>query len=316
VDRLKKIANINTGLFKRILYRSNYHKHFTRFKFTKISYPEFIYISPTNYKKDGGCSQLLRQLSIITFTRAHNFSYLHIPISEVSHNVNNDSDWDEKWEQFLNLSNFSVPMDHHRENGKKFKNFNKLTSEIVLNSKSDNNRYYKIDDCFPFIYHQPESLKLIQNDLRDSYKSNKFSKNIIFEPDLLNISIHIRRGDVTANRNNKRFTTTDKLVQIIRRIKSQLGDRNYCIYGFCVDYYDDFLKLESEGVKIIHDFDIFQVMNHLISSDLLVMSKSTISYISALLNEGIIIHEPFLYPPLDEWLNIENFESDLINKLS
>ncbi|PWG73962.1 hypothetical protein DF186_20355, partial [Enterococcus hirae] len=83
-----------------------------------------------------------------------------------------------------------------------------------------------------------------------------------------------------------------------------------------IDVDEDLKALRDEKVQIIHELDIFDVLDHLIHSDLLVTSKSSVSYLSAFLNKGIVIFEPFCHPPLPGWLNMdEPFENELIRKL-
>jgi hypothetical protein len=44
-------------------------------------------------------------------------------------------------------------------------------------------------------------------------------------------------------------------------------------------------------------------MQELIEADILIMAKSSFSYVSALLSDGIKIYEPWLgYPPLGSWV--------------
>lgn len=313
---LKKLFNQRLERLKRFYYKKNLERHLTRLRSTKISNPASIYLKPSNYKEDGGCSQILRQLSIIAFTKAYNFSYIHSPFNYVMHNADDDPDWETYWDRYLNLSNFETSIDSAEKNFRHVENFNTLISEITENSKSTGKQFYRVNDCFPIIYKYPEIFHLIQEDLRHSYRSTQREKNLVYNSETFNVAIHIRRGDVTKNRHQKRYTPATKLVQVVSNLKRQLGDIDFQIYGFCVEFDDDLAQLESEGVKIIHEFDIFQVMDHLIHSNLMIMSKSTISYVTAILNDGIIIHEPFLYPPLDEWLHIENFERDLKYRLS
>jgi hypothetical protein len=72
----------------------------------------------------------------------------------------------------------------------------------------------------------------------------------------------------------------------------------------------------SKNVQTIYHLDIFDVLDHLIHADLLVTSKSTVSYLPAIINKGIIIYEHFWHAPLQHWLDMEiDFRESLKNKL-
>jgi hypothetical protein len=43
----------------------------------------------------------------------------------------------------------------------------------------------------------------------------------------------------------------------------------------------------------------------MISSDILVMSKSSFSYVAALLHQGLVIYEPFWHRPMGHWHTVE-----------
>jgi hypothetical protein len=68
---------------------------------------------------------------------------------------------------------------------------------------------------------------------------------------------------------------------------------------------DEISKI-SNNIKMYIDTDTFHTMHHLINANVLVMCKSSFSYIAALYNPNDIIYTPFWHPPLNHWLNIEN----------
>jgi hypothetical protein len=61
----------------------------------------------------------------------------------------------------------------------------------------------------------------------------------------------------------------------------------------------DFTALEC---RLHLDADAVWTMRRLIESDLLVMSKSSFSYVAALINRGVRIYEPTFNPPLSDWI--------------
>lgn len=301
---------------QRYLYRFNLHKNISRLKFSEFSDPSSVHITCAG-ATDGGCSQLLRQLSAIAFTRSFGFSYVHTPLSTVQHNVNNDSDWAKKWEDFFQLSLFG---DAEKDNSCQFKvvkNLNELIPSIIRKKKQKADQYFQILDCYSYANLNPQAYLSIREKFRQAYHRNGRSADLIYKKDKLNIAIHVRRGDVTRDGTPKRFTSGEKIAATIQRIEKVLESDDYEIYLFSVEKYDDLENLESEKITLIHEMDIFDVLDHLIHADILVSSKSTVGYISAMASKGLIIYEPFWHSPLQGWINMEeDFEQDLKRRLS
>ena len=80
---------------------------------------------------------------------------------------------------------------------------------------------------------------------------------------------------------------------------------------------EDLKSLEKFGVNIRTHHDIFDVLSHLIYSDIHITSKSTVSYVAGLLSNNTVIYEPFWHPKLPGWLNNEQefTKENLLTKL-
>ncbi len=112
------------------------------------------------------------------------------------------------------------------------------------------------------------------------------------------IAVHIRRGDVSQN-TPKRFTpnkTAAKYIEIARR-----------------RYPDARIRIFSQGDKSEFEHlprdcefelntDLAETLSNMISADCLIMSKSSLSYIAALLSRGTIYYELFWHSPLSSWI--------------
>ena len=139
---------------------------------------------------------------------------------------------------------------------------------------------------------------------------------MLYNDQTFNVAIHVRRGDVTSENHPLRFTSGAKLSKLINRIKGCLGSRKYQIWIFSISEDPDLRTIQSEYVRLVSSLDIFDVLDHLISADLLVTSKSSIGYLPAIIGERIVLYEPFWHPPLSNWLNVDlNFEPKLIELL-
>lgn len=304
--------------YRKFRYHYNIFKNLARLRFHRHNFPDpgKVHITCAG-STDGGCSQFGKQLSTISFTRAFGFTYVHTPLSHVAHNIDNIPHWPDKWENYLQLSSFGEDRSRVTGDFKIVKNMNELLSEIIRRKKEPENQYYQIKQCHSYTNRVPEAHLIIIDKLRELYKENDRSVNLIYNTRSFNIAFHVRRGDVTEEKMPNRFTSAKKLENVIQKIQGKLGDTEHTIYLFCVSLDDDLKKLETDQIKIIHKFDIFDVLDHLIHTDLLVTSKSSVGYVAGFLNDDIVIYEPFWHPPLPGWLNIdEDFEPKLEQRLT
>lgn len=302
--------------YKNYRYRLETHWNLANIKFHKFQNPSKFYITATD-AMDGGCAQLLRQLSTIVFTRSFGFSYVHTPLTNVAHNQNKDPNWSEKWENYLHLSAFDDLTDEKISTFQEVHGLNPLIHKLLRSDHSPESQYYQLRDCYAFSNRNPEAYSLIRKKLRNSYNQNGRSLNLKYDKNKFNIAIHARRGDVSKEKNPQRFTSGKKLKEVVRRIKKCLKYIDYDIYLYSISFEEDLEQLKCEGVQIIEELNIFDVLDNLIHADLLVTSKSSVSYLSGILNRGIIIHEPFWHPPLPDWLNMDDaFEPTLKKRVS
>ncbi|MFZ9092604.1 MAG: hypothetical protein ACO3FE_21205, partial [Planctomycetaceae bacterium] len=67
----------------------------------------------------------------------------------------------------------------------------------------------------------------------------------------------------------------------------------------------DFREMQAMGAKLFLNADALWTMRHLIEADILIMSKSSFSYVAALISDGIKLYEPFWHSPLSGWIRRE-----------
>ncbi|MDX1642407.1 MAG: hypothetical protein R3220_11955 [Balneolaceae bacterium] len=306
MNRLKWIVEKVSRRYSKYRYKFNTARNLKRLQFHRSNFPNpsKVHITCTG-ATDGGCAQIGRILSAISFVNAFGFTYIHTPLSYVSHNVNDDPNWAQKWENYFQLSSFGKESPVSPDRFRIVRNMNELIPDIIRSKKNPDNQYYQIRHCHPYTNRVPESYFDILDKVRDLYANNGRTPNLIYNENTFNIAIHVRRGDVSKENEPIRFTSAKKLKSTIQKISKVLKDMDHKIYLFCVNLDDDLKKLESKDIHVIHELDIFDVLDHLIHADLLVTSKSSVGYISGFLNDGIIIYEPFWHPPLPGWLNMD-----------
>lgn len=136
----------------------------------------------------------------------------------------------------------------------------------------------------------------------------------------INVGVHIRMGDAIGN--EKRTIDSEYYINILTLIINGIKDLNtlrHTQYKIIFHIYSQgdtsqftnlhFLEEAGLSYIIYHlNVDVCETIHHLANSNILVMAKSTLSYVCALLNpKGFIIYHPFwIQPP-------KHLESDWIH---
>lgn len=265
---------------------------------------------------EGGGSQLFRRLSTIVFCRHYGLTYFHSPLTNVAHQPRGDGQWESKWESFLKLGSFQTKKLEEKPKFEVLDRSYRIIRRISDIHTAVQPHYFQVKHCHFLTDRKPDLYHHFRKPLLKSWQQNGREKNLLYDEEVLNVAIHVRRGDVSA-KTPVRFTSGKKLFELIGRIRNCLGNRDHKIWIFCVSDEPDLKALEGDGIQLVSNLSIFDVFDHLISADILVASKSSVGYLPAIIGNGIVLYEPFWHSPLSSWLNIEeNFEPKLIDLLS
>lgn len=230
-------------------------------------------------KTDGFGAQYMAVMSGIAFCKYNNYIYVHTPFTQMEHDVDIN-----KLNLFIGINN-----DHLIIN-----NLLPINNNIIANDYSKEVLYSNN----PNIYYTDQVINILQ----DYYYSTE--KPII---ENIDIAIHIRRGDVTKQKLQFRYTSNEIYNKIIKSLKTKYPLYNITI--FSEGNYNDFKDLEINQNNLKLNIDIIETFHSLVSAKILVMAKSSFSYSAGILNKNIIYYEDFWHKPLNNWLNI----SSLIN---
>lgn len=179
----------------------------------------------------------------------------------------------------------------------KMSNFLNLPLPVRKQTNAYSN-YLKIseNDYSREIY--PNVNNLIDSIFIEKIRSKFFNQHKKNNSTDLIVAIHIRRGDITPE--NTRYIPDKYYIDIIDKIKDVSPLCKISIYSDSNDFekIDDFL---NRGCILKINIDLQQTWKELIFSDILVMSKSSFSYVPAIYNSGFIIYYPAWYQKLDHW---------------
>lgn len=135
--------------------------------------------------------------------------------------------------------------------------------------------------------------------IRDIYKNlPSFPiKNNVAE--LKIIGIHVRRGDVDMN-NKQRFESDNSVLEKIEMVVDREGLEKAKVFVFSQSP----LGLQSKKPNIeIVDFNtnLEETFNKMCEVDVLIMAKSSLSFIAALMNPNTIYYSKFWHRPRPSW---------------
>ena len=258
-------------------------------------------------KRDGAGAQTLAIMSTMLFADIMHIKYIHTPFVKLQHNYENDDDWEKKWENFFNLGKGELKIGDNRL---------KISREISLSEsplkiRKQTNTLFVLRHCHDYVDMFPNKYSRINNKLVEKYYgSSKSGYDLHYEPNKVNVAVHIRRGDVRSNNQFwDRFTENSFVVNVISKILeicASLGEElSLCVYS--EGEMEDFKELERLNPKIFLNLDPFTTFHNLVSADVLVMSKSTFSYTAALLSKGIVFYESHILKPLDSWIKVNEY---------
>ena len=224
-------------------------------------------------RNDGFGAQYHAFLSGIAYCNYVNYIYLHSPIEKMEHNVD------------INKAN-------------EFIGINPNSQQYVGKYDILENQYEpKVHwDETPSKYYTDKVLEYIRN----CYYSTK--KPHI---DLVDIAIHIRRGDVSNEKNNNRYTDNIYYKELIKKLKTKYP--TYTITIFSEGKYEDFnnLGLEENCYKL--NTDIFETFHSLVCAKVLIQSFSSFSYCAGIINQNTVYHyDSFWHKKLDHWMRLSS----------
>ena len=226
----------------------------------------------------------------INFARTCGLTYVHTPFDRIGHADRPMREWIDAWEAHFNLG----------------------MGEVT--ARGDNrgivNLWDGIWDLLPLfgvsIYDLTRAFDATIPEFRRKYYSNKSPRR----NEVLIVGVHVRRGDITSSRPD-RWTSTSLVAETVAKVRAVL-DAHFTKYKICVFSEGDnadFAKLEAPGTEFFLDADPIWSMQEFIEADILIMSKSSFSYVSALISDGIKIYEPLEgYPPMSSWVMSDHDE--------
>jgi len=275
-----------------------------------ISYRKMLYLKYNVYV-DGLGAQYQRIISILALAKKYDCQYIHESIKSYEHISNENSEYYELIEQYFQIYKINV-----NKSNIAFDKIDFLKGNIT----SKHMDYYKeiskninvlliLDHPYNIFDKEPNNYDIIMPLLREI-------KQTLYLPEYnnvdKNIAIHIRRGDVSPYSNNNRYVDLSYYQNIINKLADKYKNGKFFIFTEISnnnkEEFENFIKKNKNdniNIKLMADLDILLTLEYLIKADVLVMSKSSFSYIAGLYNNNEVYYMDFWHSKLDRWNSIE-----------
>jgi hypothetical protein len=283
---------------------------------------------------DGAGSQLQRIYGVYAVSRLLNLSYIHSPLLKLDYQglaaLENNSSNQDVVSQYNQI--FNIPSDIELPKSFITRDVHNLTirtiEQLKKEAKSKNTFIlakvlypYKIADAYPDAYQYVKGVSPF------SYRQ---------KTSVIRIAMHVRRGElfvVDSDRMlpNKYYISVaqgirkifDELqLNYVFELHTELPTKSFVVtpsHHGIVNRISDSVVVDPQSSKI-EDFDsipnlekfinadAIETIQKMASSDVLIMSHSSFSYLGAVLNvNGVIIYHEFWHSMLKEWLRADDF---------
>ncbi len=252
-------------------------------------------------RNDGVGMQTLSRISGLNFAAAFGARYVHTPFQYVEHSDRDISEWVAAWESFFGLGKGEATISDRRDDIVDYADYflgrRKISPSTVL----------QFQQCYWPARVDPNTYRAIIPALREKYGLRP--RPVGFRP--LRIAVHVRRGDVSANRNASRYTRNEQILTTLAKLRRVLDQNSltYEVNVFSEGEPEDFAGFKAFGCTLELNRDALATLRSLIDADVLVMSKSSFCYAAALISVGIKLYQPWVNGPLSSWI-IRDTEGD------
>jgi hypothetical protein len=242
-------------------------------------------------KTDGGGAQVHAVLSIQAFCRRYGVTYTHTPFTQIEHTSGPQEV--ERWE-----TTFALGTGHELATS-----FGLPVIKLKTYARRPALWFQRIIVAIPHAHDYTDHAGETYEWLLARRGKKTFNQR-------LEIAIHLRRGDVSPTRNADRYTPDNKILDLIEMLKRALQhvspQPEFHIYSQGIA--EDFEAYARLGCRMHLNDDALNDLLSMSKADILVIAKSSFSYVAGLLNQGIVIYEPFWHRPVAHWVKMSDRE--------
>ena len=233
------------------------------------------------------------------------FADTFVNISHYQYNNTTKEKWSEDFTKFFNLHSpqkFDLEYD---VSGK----YQDLMDFIIENKDCEQNICVEVDKNFIIKNGFPLINEIFENKYLENIKQNLVYLNkTYFEKNIFNISLHLRSlnsCDVPTYPEMETYLVykdSSHIQNIFDILKEKLSDKKVCVYIHSQgdeNLFEDLVSLSEENFEVVLKLNEHPIddMYHMSNADLLIMSKSSYSWIAHLLNFNQTLVRDNFYQP-------------------
>ena len=246
-------------------------------------------------KTDGGGAQVQAIVSVAAFAKYFGARFVHTPLSSIEHCPKGVTmeEFCSSWEKVVDRFGFSQADtdEFERYDSQQF-----MLDFLMLRTKS---KSITLEHAHFLTDNQPEIYEL--TGLAASSRAIDTGKN-------KKIYAHVRRGDVESKGPTSfRFTPDENLSSYIKTVRSKFPNNSEVF--IVTENPDPAFVQRFSDCTIVTEEDPIKAIFLLASADVLIMGKSSFSYVAALLSKGNVFYEPYWHRPLPSWYILSNSDS-------
>ena len=257
-------------------------------------------------QSDGMGAQYQRIIGIIALSMAYECQYIHSYITKMEHLPEPSIKYLNNIEEFFQIQNHFPIMNENIKFDSVVNLDTNVTEEILLKYKNmaeKKNILLTIHHAYSMLDKNTQLYEIAIPFLNNIKKNIELPEYNITG---VKIAIHIRRGDVSTRANAERYVPLDYFQKIINKLSELYTNAHFFIFteitGENTTEFIDFQNANKNiSLKIMPNIDILTTLEYLIKSDILVMSKSSFSYVAGLFNQNTVFCIDFWHTKLDRW---------------
>lgn len=254
-------------------------------------------------RSDGGGAQWLSIFSVIAFSRYLGVPFVHTPLQVVEHSPANPRSWVDAWNHLFDLKACGIVV--ARISAQPLPSDDLFLAHRHLCSRSVESNLHSLRHAHQFSNLFPSNLASLRPLIREAYRP---PSSVVTPPVPLNrtLVVHVRRGDVTVDGPfRQRFIGAEAVRATCSAIQERYPHLSHILL-LSNSPDADLLDLRDQGFLIDTENDVFTHFHWMREAAALVIARSALSYLAAMLNPSLVFAEPFEHPTLPGWIRLKS----------
>lgn len=287
------LMRISKAIFRRTIGRLE--PAFSGMVFT-VSSKIFDSVTLECKRDDGGGAQIHGRISVFVFANHYNFGFINSEIDNA--HFNSTHDWNERWNQLFDFGLYSSPTQNAYVafDAVSTTELWKILLKLIFVGDKSTKYHFIMESAHKFTDRNPHILFNHRAKIQGMFNPVKFNG-------AEKIVLHLRRGDdLTAK---VRFEEDSIIFLRLMTLQELYPNQTIKIYSNATfllpTEFDEFVILDTNS-------DPFQAISHMAAAEILIIAKSSMSYVAGIVCSGIVYSPTFWHPKLPSWLSSTKLE--------